>query len=45
MITKPEWFIIRAKEKRAQVLNTAENNPTEIRSFILKIVKDNLQNE
>lgn len=45
MITKPEWFIIRAKEKRAQILNTAENNPTEIRSFILKIVKDNFKNE
>lgn len=45
MITKPEWFIIRAKEKRSQVLNTAENNPTEIRSFILKIVKDNFKNE
>ena len=45
MISKPEWFIIRDKEKRAQVLNAAENDSQELRSFILKIVKDNLQNE
>lgn len=44
MITKPEWFIIRKKEKRAQVLNVAENEPNNIRSFILGIVY-NPQNE
>ena len=44
-ISKPEWFIIRKKEKRAQVLNVAENEPLNIRSFILGIVADNAQNE
>ena len=44
MITKPEWFIIRKKEKRAQVLNVAENESNNIRSFILGIVY-NPQNE
>lgn len=45
MISKPDWFIIRKKEKRAQVLNVAENEPLNIRSFILGIVADNAQNE
>jgi hypothetical protein len=45
MISKPEWFIIRKKEKRAQVLNVAENEPKNVRSFILGIVADNSQNE
>lgn len=45
MISKPEWFIIRKKEKRAQVLNCAENEPLNIRSFILGIVADNSKNE
>ena len=45
MISKAEWFVIRAKEKRAQVLNVAENEPFKIRSFILGIVADNSKNE
>ena len=45
MISKPDWFIIRKKEKRAQVLNVAENEPLNMRSFILGIVADNSQNE
>ena len=45
MISKPDWFIIRQKEKRAQVLNFAENEPQNIRSFILGIVADNSKNE
>jgi hypothetical protein len=45
MISKPEWFVIRKKEKRAQVLNVAENEPHNIRSFILQIVADDLKNE
>lgn len=45
MISKPDWFVIRQKEKRAQVLNFAENEPKNIRSFILKIIEDDLQNE
>lgn len=45
MISKPEWFVIRKKEKRAQVLNCAENDKGKLRSFILGIVADNSQNE
>ena len=45
MISKAEWFVIRKKEKRAQVLNVAENEPFKIRSFILGIVADNSKNE
>lgn len=45
MISKPEWFVIRRKEKRAQVLNAAENDSSNLRLFILKIIEDDLQNE
>lgn len=45
MISKPEWFKIRQKEKRAEVLNVAENAPNKLRSFILGIVADNSRNE
>ena len=43
MISKPEWFIIRKKEKRAEVLDVAENEPKNIRSFIFGIVEDNIK--
>lgn len=45
MISKPEWFIIRKKEKRAEILNVAENKPKKLRSFIFYIVGDNVKNE
>ena len=45
MISKPEWFVIRRKEKRAQILNVAENDSSNLRLFILKIIEDDLQNE
>lgn len=45
MISKPEWFIIRKKEKRAEVLDVAENKPNNLRSFIFYIVRDNVKNE
>lgn len=45
MISKPEWFIIRKKEKRAEVLDFAENEPNNLRSFVFYIVRDNVKNE
>lgn len=47
LINKEEWYAIRKQEKRADVLSRAENvdEAEDLRSFILKIVEDNLQNE